>query len=302
MQTSLAHIERTADLKPNAVGTPERLSPHLVRTRDGTRIYFKDWGPQNGQAIIFSHGFPLSADAWDDQMLFFADRGFRCIAHDRRGHGRSDQPWHGHNMDTYADDLADLVTALGITSAVHVGHSTGGGEVVRYIGRHGTARVARAVIIGAVPPIMVKTPANPEGLPIEYFDGLRAAFLADRGQLYRDVAAGPFYGFNRPGAKPSQSLIESFWMQGMLSGVKASFDCIKAFSETDFTADLGRIDVPLLVLHGDDDQIVPIKASALKSAKLAPNATLKIYEGGSHGICSTEKDRVNADILAFVRP
>lgn len=281
--------------------TPERTGPNRLRTRDGTHLFFKDWGPASGQPIVFSHGFPLSADAWDDQMLFFAERGFRCIAHDRRGHGRSDQPWHGHEMDTYADDLADLVSALDLHDVTHIGHSTGGGEVARCLGRHGTGRTARAVLIGAVPPLMVRTPANPEGLPMEVFDGLRAAFLADRGQLYRDFASGPFFGFNRPGAKVSQSHIESFWMQGMQSGVKASFDCIRAFSETDFTEDLRRIDVPTLLLHGDDDQVVPIGASARKAVKLLRNGRLTVYEGGSHAIATIDKDRVNADLLDFIR-
>jgi non-heme chloroperoxidase len=279
---------------------PERVGPNRLRTRDGTHLFFKDWGPATGQAIVFSHGFPLSADAWDDQMLFLAEQGFRCVAHDRRGHGRSDQPWHGHEMDTYADDLADLVTALDLDEVTHIGHSTGGGEVARYLGRHGSGRTARAVLIGAVPPLMVRTARNPEGLPIEFFDGLRAAFRADRGQLYRDFASGPFFGFNRPGAKVSQSHIESFWMQGMQSGVKASFDCIRAFSETDFTEDLRRIDVPTLLLHGDDDQVVPIGASARKAITLLRKGTLKVYEGGSHAIATIDKERVNADLLEFI--
>jgi non-heme chloroperoxidase len=233
-------------------------------------------------------------------MIFLASNGYRCIAHDRRGHGRSSQPWNGNEMDTYADDLAKLVKTLDLTKVIHVGHSTGGGEVARYIGRHGTKRVAKAVLIGAVPPLMLKTKANPGGLPIEVFDGIRAASMADRSQLYKDLAGGPFYGFNRPGAKISQGLIDSFWMQGMLSGHKNAFDCIKAFSETDFTADLKKFKVPTLILHGDDDQIVPIGASALASAKLVKGATLKVYQGAPHGLTSTHKDRLNADLLEFI--
>lgn len=272
-----------------------------ITTNDRTQLYFKDWGAPTGQPVVFSHGWPLTADAFEDQMLFLAGHGYRCIAHDRRGHGRSSQPWNGNEMDTYADDLAALVQALGLTKAVHVGHSTGGGEVTRYIGRHGTKHVARAVLISAVPPLMVKTPTNPGGLPLTVFDGLRASSAADRSQLYKDIAGGPFYGFNRPGAKASQGLIDSFWMQGMMGGHKGTFDCIKAFSETDFTEDLKKFDVPTLIIHGDDDQIVPIGASAMISAKLVKNATLKVYAGKGHGICSTDKDRVNADLLEFIR-
>jgi non-heme chloroperoxidase len=270
-----------------------------ITTKDGTQIYYKDWG--SGQPVVFSHGWPLSADDWGNQMLFLADHGFRCIAHDRRGHGRSSQPWDGNEMDTYADDLATLVEKLDVKDAIHVGHSTGGGEVARYIGRHGTKRVARTVLIGAVPPLMLKTASNPGGLPLDVFDGIRAASLADRSQLYKELAGGPFYGFNRPGAKVSQGLIDAFWLQGMMAGHKNTYDCIKAFSETDFTEDLKRFDVPTLVLHGDDDQIVPIGASALMSAKLIRNAQLKVYKGGDHGICSTQKDRVNADLLEFLK-
>jgi non-heme chloroperoxidase len=267
-----------------------------ITTTDGTRIHYKDWG--SGQPVVFSHGWPLSADAWEDQMLFLGARGFRCIAHDRRGHGRSSQPWNGNEMDTYADDLAALTEALDLRGAIHVGHSTGGGEVARYIGRHGTARVAKAVLIGAVPPLMLKTTANPGGLPMEEFDKIRAAVLADRAQFFKDLTA-PFYGANRPGARVSQGLRDSFWLQGMQAGFKGVFDCIKAFSETDFTEDLKKIDVPALILHGDDDQIVPIGASALPSSKLIQNAQLKVYKGAPHGMCSTHKDQVNADLLAF---
>jgi non-heme chloroperoxidase len=270
-----------------------------IKTKDGTEIYYKDWG--SGPPVVFSHGWPLTADAWDSQMLFLAERGFRCIAHDRRGHGRSSQPWGGNEMDTYADDLAALVEALGLTGAIHIGHSTGGGEVARYIGRHGTKRVAKAVLMGAVPPLMLKTAANPGGLPMEVFDGFRAAYLKDRSQFFLDVASGPFFGFNRPGAKVSQGLIQSWWMQGMMSGHKNAYDCIKAFSETDFTADLAKFDVPTLILHGDDDQIVPIGASAHLSAKLVKGARLKVYPGGTHALGDTSKDQVNADLLAFAK-
>jgi non-heme chloroperoxidase len=269
-----------------------------ITVKDGTQIYFKDWGA--GQPVVFSHGWPLSADAWEDQMMFLADRGYRCIAHDRRGHGRSSQPWGGNEMNTYADDLAALVEALDLRNAVHVGHSTGGGEVARYIGRQGTKRVAKAVLIGAVPPLMLKTQANPGGLPMEVFDQNRTAVLADRSQFFKDLSA-PFFGANRDGAKVSQGLRDSFWLQGMLCGLKAAYDCIKAFSETDFTEDLKKIDVPTLILHGDDDQIVPIADSALLSAKLVKGATLKIIPGAPHGMCSTHKDQINAELLAFLQ-
>ncbi|MFZ1016617.1 MAG: alpha/beta hydrolase [Candidatus Cybelea sp.] len=264
--------------------------------RDGTELYYKDWG--TGQPVLFSHGWPLDADAWEDQMLFLAARGFRCIAHDRRGHGRSSQPWNGNDMDTYADDVDELVRALDLHDFIHVGHSTGGGEVARYIGRHGTSRVSKAVLISAVPPIMLKTDANPGGLPMAAFDQLRAAVQADRSQFFKDLSA-PFYGANRDGAKVSQGLRDSFWMQGMLAGIKACYDCIKAFSETDFTEDLKKMDVPTLIIQGDDDQIVPFADSAMLSVKLIPNARLEIYKGAPHGLCSTLKDRVNADLLAF---
>jgi len=269
-----------------------------ITTKDGTQIYYKDWG--SGQPVVFSHGWPLSADAWEDQMVFLGAHGYRCIAHDRRGHGRSSQPWNGNEMDTYADDLAALVETLDLKNAIHIGHSTGGGEVARYIGRHGTKRVAKAVLIGAVPPLMLKTAANPGGLPIEVFDGIRASTLADRSQFFKDLSA-PFYGANRSGAKVSQGLRDSFWLQGMQAGFKGVIDCIKAFSETDFTEDLKRFNVPTLILHGDDDQIVPIGASAMLSSKIIKGSTLKIYPGAPHGMCSTLKDKVNAELLAFIK-
>src|SRR5262245_19309394 len=271
---------------------------NTITVSDGTRIYYKDWG--SGQPVVFSHGWPLSADAWEDQMVFLGLRGYRCIAHDRRGHGRSSQPWSGNDMDTYADDLAALVEALGLEHAIHVGHSTGGGEVARYIGRHGSSRVAKAVLIGAVPPLMLKTAGNPDGLPMETFDGIRAGVLADRSQFFKDLTV-PFYGANRPGAKVSQGVRDTFWMQGMQAGFKGVMDCIKAFSETDFTEDLKRIDVPALIMHGDDDQIVPIGASAMRSAKLVKGSTLKVYPGLSHGMCTVNKDQINADLLAFIK-
>jgi non-heme chloroperoxidase len=276
-----------------------RKQVSTITTKDGTEIYYKDWG--EGQPVVFSHGWPLSSDAWESQMFFLASNGYRCLAHDRRGHGRSSQPWHGNEMDTYADDLAQLFEKLDLRNAIMIGHSTGGGEVARYLGRHGTERVAGAVLVGAVPPIMLKTAAYPGGLPLEVFDGFRKAYLADRAQFFYDVASGPFFNFNRPGAKVSQGLIQSWVMQGLMTGHKNAYDCIKAFSETDFTEDLKRIDVPTLIAHGDDDQIVPIDNSALLSAKLVKGATLKIYKGGSHALGDTSKDQLNADLLAFAR-
>ena len=272
-----------------------------ITTKDGTEIFYKDWGPRDAQAIVFHHGWPLSADDWDNQMLFFLHKGFRVIAHDRRGHGRSTQTATGNEMDTYAADVAELTAALNLKNAVHVGHSTGGGEVAHYVARAEPGRVSKAVLIGAVPPIMVKSEKNPGGLPIEVFDGFRAQLVANRAQFYYDVPAGPFYGFNRPGAQVSQGVIDNWWRQGMMGGTKAHYDCIKAFSETDFTEDLKKIDVPVLIMHGDDDQIVPIADSALLAIKLVKNGTLKVYKGLPHGMATTHPDVINADLLAFIQ-
>lgn len=269
-----------------------------IETRDGTQIYYKDWG--SGQPVVLSHGWPLNSDSWEALMLFLASRGYRCIAHDRRGHGRSSQSWNGNDMDTFADDLSSLIETLDLRNVFLAGFSMGGGEVARYIGRHGTKRLAKAALISAVPPLMLRTAANPGGVPIDVFDGIRAALIADRSQLYKDLASGPFFSFNRPGAKVSQGTIDWFWLLGMQSGLKSTFDCVKAFSETDFTEDLRKFDVPTLIVHGDDDQIVPIGGSALASAKLVKDATLKVYKGAPHGITDTHKDQLNADLLAFL--
>ena len=271
----------------------------MITTKDGTQIYYKDWG--TGQPVVFSHGWPLSADSWESQMMFLATKGYRCLAHDRRGHGRSSQPWGGNEMDTYADDLSELIEAFDLKGITLIGFSAGGGEVARYIGRHGTKRVAKAALISAVSPLMLKTASNPGGLPMDVFDKIRFGALADRSQLYKDLASGPFFGANRPGAKVSQGMIDSFWLQGMQAGHKNAFDCIKAFSETDFTEDLKKFDVPTLVVHGDDDQIVPIDASGSASAKIVKNAILKIYKGAPHGLTDTHKDQLNKDLLAFLK-
>ena len=272
---------------------------NTITTKDGTQIYYKDWG--SGQPVVFSHGWPLSSDSWESQMLFLASNGYRCIAHDRRGHGRSSQPWNGNDMNTYADDLATLMDTLDLKNAVLIGFSAGGGEVARYIGRHGTKRLAKAALISAVPPLMLKTATNPGGLPIEVFDGIRAGSIADRSKLYKDLASGPFFGANRPAAKVSRGMVDSFWLQGMQAGHKNTFDCIKAFSETDFTEDLKKFDMPTLIIHGDDDQIVPIGAAGLASSKLVKNSTLKVYAGAPHGLTATHKEQLNADLLSFLK-
>ncbi|XVJ60064.1 MAG: alpha/beta hydrolase [Tepidisphaera sp.] len=272
-----------------------------VTTKDGVQIFFKDWGSRSAQPVVFHHGWPLTADDWDTQMMFFLQKGYRVIAHDRRGHGRSSQVDTGHDMDHYAADTAALVEHLDLRNAVHIGHSTGGGQATRYVARHGRGRVAKLVIIGAVPPIMVKTAAYPGGLPIEVFDGFRQQLAANRAQFYRDIAAGPFYGFNRPGAAPSEAVIQNWWRQGMMGGAKAHYDGIKAFSETDFTEDLRTVDVPTLVMHGSDDQVVPIANSALLAVKLLKRGTLKVYEGLSHGMCTVNAETINRDLLAFIQ-
>jgi len=293
-------IAASAGRPPAAIALTQQGEKHMnrVKMKDGTAIYYKDWG--SGHPVVFSHGWPLTADAWDAQMIFLGQHGHRVIAHDRRGHGRSDQPWNGNDMDTYADDLAALIEALNLKEATLVGHSTGGGEVARYIGRHGSRRVAKAVLIGAVPPIMLKTETNPGGLPMSTFDEIRAGVLGDRSRFFKDLTM-PFYGYNKPDAKVSQGVRDSFWLQGMQCSIKGAYDCIKAFSEADFTDDLKKVDVPTLILHGDADQIVPIGTSAMMSAKLVKNATLKIYPGAPHGMCTTLADKVNGDLLAYLR-
>ena len=271
---------------------------NTITTKDGTRIYFKDWGV--GKPIVFSHGWPLNSDSWESQMVFLASKGFRCIAHDRRGHGRSSQSWNGNDMNTYADDLADLMNNLDLKQAVLIGFSAGGGEITRYVGRHGTKRLCKMALISAVPPLMLKTESNPAGLPLKVFDELRQKSLSDRSQLYKDLASGPFFGANRPGANVSQGMMDSFWLQGMQAGHKNTLDCIKAFSETDFTTDLQSIDIPTLIIHGDDDQIVPIETAAHQSVKLVKKVVLKVYEGAPHGIADTHKEKLNTDLLAFI--
>lgn len=291
----------TAQSQPTAATGRIILTSSTITTRDNVQIYYKDWGPKDGPVVILSHGWPLNSDSWENQAFFLANNGFRVIVHDRRGHGRSSQPWDGNDMDHYADDLAQLIEALDLRNVSLFGFSTGGGEIARYVGRHGTSRIARLGLISAVPPLMLKTPANPGGLPKEVFDGFRASSIADRSKLYQDVASGPFFGFNRPGAKPSQGMIDSFWMQGMMAGHKNTYDSIKAFSETDFTEDLKKFDRPTLIVHGDADQVVPVDASAKASKKLVPHAELKIYPGAPHGITDTHKDQLNNDMLAFLK-
>jgi non-heme chloroperoxidase len=276
------------------------MSTGFIETKDKTKIFYKDWGPKDAQPILFHHGWPLSADAWDNQMLFFGLKGYRVIAHDRRGHGRSDQPWEGNTMDQYADDVAELIEKLDLKNLVMIGHSTGGGEVAHYIGRHGDSRVAKAVLVGAVPPIMMKTDANPEGLPMEVFDGIRKGTMENRSQFFKDLTT-PFYGFNRDGVKDNQGFRDSFWLMGMQGGIKGLYDCVKEFSEVDYTDDLKKIGCPTLIIHGDDDQIVPIHASAEKAAKIVKNATLKVYAGGSHGLAQIEADKFNNDVLDFIK-
>ncbi len=295
-----AAVPLGAAAEPTRAARPARPIANLT-TRDGVTLYYKDWGPRNGKPVVFSHGWPLNSDSWESQMIFLADQGYRCIAHDRRGHGRSSQPWDGNDMDHYADDLAQLIEMLELKDAVLVGFSTGGGEVARYVGRHGTRRIAGLVLVSAVPPLMLKTPDNPGGLPREVFDGIRAGSIANRSQLYKDIAAGPFFGFNRAGAKVSQGLIDAWWMQGMMAGHKNTYDSIKAFSETDFRADLKKFDKPTLIIHGDDDQIVPIDASGRAAAAIVKHAKLLVYSGAPHGLTDTHKDRVNSDLLAFLK-
>lgn len=290
-----------AQANPSAQENPMTVTANTIVTQDGVHLYYKDWGPRDGQVVTFSHGWPLNSDSWESQMLFLADHGYRVVAHDRRGHGRSSQPWDGNDMDHYADDLAAVIEALDLRDVTLVGFSTGGGEVARYIGRHGTARVSKAVLVSAVPPLMLRTDDNPDGQPIEVFDGLREGSLANRSKLYLDIASGPFFGFNRAGAEPDQGLIQSFWVQGMQAGHKNTFDSIAAFSATDFRADLAKFDVPTLIIHGDDDQIVPVDSSARASARLVDGARLIVYPGGPHGIADTHKDRLNRDLLQFLQ-
>ena len=301
MKTAAAGIVVALSLATAADAAPGKINGSYITTPEGVQLYYKDWGPRTGPVVTFSHGWPLDSDSWESQMIFLADKGYRVVAHDRRGHGRSSQPWEGNDMDHYADDLATVIETLDLKGVTLVGFSTGGGEVARYIGRHGTSRVKKVVLVSAVTPLMLKTADNPGGVPLDVFDGLRKASLADRSKLYLDLASRPFFGFNRPGAKVSKGLIQSWWMQGMMSGHKNAYDCIKAFSETDFTEDLKKFDVPTLIIHGDDDQIVPIGASAMLSSKLVKNATLKIYPGGTHSLGDTSKGKLNADLLAFLK-
>ena len=299
--STLAAAALASHAQPATPPVAHAPATSYVAANDGTPLYYKDWGPKEGPVVVFSHGWPLSSDSWESQMLFLAERGYRVVAHDRRGHGRSGQAWNGNTMDQYADDLAAVIGALDLKSATLVGFSTGGGEVARYVGRHGTGRVARLVLVGAVTPIMVKTPSNAQGVPMDVFDGLRKASLDNRAQLYKDIASGPFFGFNRPGAKVSAGLVDSFWRQGMVAGHKATYDSIKAFSETDFVEDLKKIDKPTLVIHGSDDQIVPIDTTGRVTARLVKNARLIEYAGGPHGITDTHKERLNNDLLEFIR-
>jgi non-heme chloroperoxidase len=295
-----AQAQTGAPSKPIPNAKSRAMTADTITTAEGVVLYYKDWGPKNGPVITLSHGWPLDSDSWDGQAFFLASQGFRVIAHDRRGHGRSSQPWDGNDMDHYADDLATVINTLDLKNATMMGFSTGGGEVARYVGRHGTSRVAKICLISSVPPLMLKTPANPGGLPIDVFDGIRAGMIADRSQLFKDIPAGPFYGFNRAGAKSSQGMIDSWWRQGMVGGFKNTFDSIKAFSETDFTEDLKKFDKPTLIVHGDDDQIVPIDAAGRASKKLVPNATLKVYAGAPHGLTETHREQLNKDLLAFL--
>jgi non-heme chloroperoxidase len=298
---SMAATPTRAEAAGSAAASSARNSAPYITSKDGVQLYYKDWGPRDGQPIVFSHGWPLSSDSWDGQMIFLADRGYRVVAHDRRGHGRSSQPWDGNDMDHYADDLAAVVEALNLTNAVHVGFSTGGGEVARYIGRHGTKRVAKIVLASAVTPIMVKSASNPNGVPVEVFDGTRAALIANRSQLFQDIPSGPFYGFNRPGAKPNKGLIDSWWLQGMQGSHKGTHDSIKAFSETDFREDLKKFDRPTLVIHGDDDQIVPIDVAGRLIPNLVKGAKLIVYPGAPHGLAEIHRDRFNDDLLKFIK-
>jgi non-heme chloroperoxidase len=295
------HPDAANDIKAGRKHSGIDTNRHYITTRDGVQLYYKDWGPKQGPVVTFSHGWPLSSDSWEAQMMFLASQGYRVVAHDRRGHGRSSQPWNGNDMDHYADDLATVIETLDLKEVTLVGFSTGGGEVARYIGRHGTGRVRKAVLVSAVPPLMLKTDSNPGGVPMEVFDGLRKASLENRSQLYLDIASGPFFGFNRPGAKPSQGLIQSFWAQGMQAGHKNTYDSIAAFSATDFRDDLKKFDVPTLVIHGDDDQIVPLDNSGKAAAALIKNAELIVYPGAPHGLADTHKERLNQDLLAFLR-